>query len=353
MASDALFQELAKALGRPSRAFRAAQAGLAIPEEGLKGYEAGSELADKFQTRKLENQTLSQALGGNVPDSIKGYGGLTVKQFKPTGEILTGIAALDKALREQKEKPQKYQMAPFLKNGHLVRFNPITGQYEIADDPGDRATTVPGGNAASGTPGNVITGTPELSPRVAPTIPASETDKLSDLMNMKEALGVARKNFSPDFVGPGSARLQGVRQTVDMPSLGLGASKQGALFTQSVQDLKDRLLRARSGAQINEQEYQRLSTLVPDQYKSVPDFLAKMDRFQEVLDQTISSKRQELMRAGYRGASSLPAPQPTDSSPTSIGDPEADAAIARINASNIDPAQKQARIKAVMARAGR
>lgn len=86
-ASESLFQALAQALSQPSKAYRAAQAGLEIPEHALKGYERGADLANKFRQRKLAQQTLRDVLGANVPErfskvadipqeQIEGFGGL-------------------------------------------------------------------------------------------------------------------------------------------------------------------------------------------------------------------------------------------------------------------------------------
>jgi len=288
--SDELYRLLAEAKSRPSGAYRAAKAALDVPEQTLLGYLSGSDIGEKLRQRKLDQQTLLEALGGNVPEGLAGFSRTPVSTLSSLAPAITAAAALEKAGQEKKIPPQKFQQGSFLVGGKLTRFDPVTGQYETTETPGN---AVPSRNP--------IVGRPDISPRVPPTIPVSETEKLSELSGMKEALGVIKQNFSPDFVGPMNARLLTAKQTT-----GYGATGKGALFTQSVQDIKDRLLRARSGAQINEQEYQRLVSLVPDQYKSVPDFIAKLGRFDQILNATISSKRAELMRAGYRGASSLP-----------------------------------------------
>lgn len=92
-----LYSELAKALSQPSKAYRAAKEGLGIPTSALEGYLSGSEAGDKIQSIKFGNQTLDEALGGNVPEGVSPYRNLSVKQFKPTAELLTGVGAVDKA----------------------------------------------------------------------------------------------------------------------------------------------------------------------------------------------------------------------------------------------------------------
>lgn len=82
-----LYDELAKAYAQPSRAFRDVSAALQIPEQGLAGYKSGLDYADEINSRKLKNQTLSQALGGNVPDRIAQYGNLRVPVVKDLGGL--------------------------------------------------------------------------------------------------------------------------------------------------------------------------------------------------------------------------------------------------------------------------
>lgn len=309
--NDRLFEMLAQAQGQPSRALRAVQSAGQAGEDILGGYLKGKEIGDSFQKQKAERQTLSEALGGqDLESGLMNLTGVTGAAQHPN--VMAAIDLL-KAQKEKNTPVPRIQQGQFQYNGMLTRFDPVAGSYEALAPEGWKTIGTPSSLPSKGSstiPKSSIPSGGEISPRVPPTIPTPEADKLADLNAMKEALGVAKKNFSPDFVGPVSARKLGLSQTVNLPSIGLGATGQGALFTQSVQDIKDRLLRARSGAQINEQEYQRLVSLVPDQYKSVPDFLAKLGRFDEVLNSTISSKRQELMRAGYRGASTLPNNQP-------------------------------------------
>lgn len=138
------------------------------------------------------------------------------------------------------------------------------------------------------------TDTPIL-PTVAPSIPGAEVSKIGDLENMKEKLGVIDRNYSPQYVGMVDNKLQAIKQKT-----GFGATGQAANFRQAVQDIKDSLLRARSGAQINEQEYQRLLPLVPDETMSEVDFLAKRARFEEVLNSIIAEKKKAFSSAGYR-----------------------------------------------------
>jgi hypothetical protein len=307
MASDSLYLELAKAYSQPSRAYRATQEALKIPFEALGGYAEAANVADQFRKRKLMSQTLDEALSS-------GIGGLPVDQAENLVHPALAYAALTKANQEKNTPQMRMQQGQFQYNGMLTRFDPLSGTYEALSKEGWQPIGVPKPPSPSrpntGPAPTPIPSGGEISPRVPPTIPTAESDKLADLSAMREALGVVKQNFSPEFVGPINARLLKAKQTS-----GIGATEKGALFTQSVQDIKDRLLRARSGAQINEQEYQRLVQLVPDQFQSIPDFTAKLGRFQQVLDSMTSTKRQELIRAGYRGAATLPNARPSPESP--------------------------------------
>ena len=86
-----LYDELAKALSQPSRAYRTASAALQIPEQGLKGYKEGLDYVDGLDERKLKKQTLEEALGGNVPSRISQYRNLRVPTVKDLGG-LKGLA---------------------------------------------------------------------------------------------------------------------------------------------------------------------------------------------------------------------------------------------------------------------
>lgn len=96
-----LFLKLADAYARPSGAYRAATAALDVPNKGIEGYLQGTEIGDKLQERKLQNMTLSEALGGQpLPSGTEGYGNLRVRQFEPVAKLATGLGNLAKAQRE-------------------------------------------------------------------------------------------------------------------------------------------------------------------------------------------------------------------------------------------------------------
>lgn len=94
--SEGLYQELAKALARPSGAYRAARAGLQIPEQAMEGYTQGADFIDKIRQRKLGQQTLSEVLGGNVR-GLEDFSSLPFNQVERVGKGVSGLADLVKA----------------------------------------------------------------------------------------------------------------------------------------------------------------------------------------------------------------------------------------------------------------
>lgn len=208
--SPELYSELAKALSRPSKAYRATEQGLGIPNSAMEGYMAGSEYGDKLQSIKFGNQTLDQALGGDVPDSVSKYRNLSVKQFKPTAELLTGVGAIEKA------NPYEAVMS----QDDALKLGKVPKGTKIVKPDGTHITYL--GPDQNGRPIGVnqkgetsIIALPEGSSFVAPkssTAPtASERqsagtakviipliDSMGDLIDRADAKGL---------IGPGSARI--------------------------------------------------------------------------------------------------------------------------------------------------
>lgn len=108
MPSDALFLELAKALGQDSRPLRAVKAAAAIPLEAMKGYDTGATFADSIRKRRLEQTPLSQILGRPMPSGTEEYGNLTPETGGMLAKPFEAIAAIDKANREGRDKPADY-----------------------------------------------------------------------------------------------------------------------------------------------------------------------------------------------------------------------------------------------------
>lgn len=125
-------------------------------------------------------------------------------------------------------------------------------------------------------------------------ISSEQASKLGDLESSKRALGEAMKLYKSAWVGPIAGRTGAVEEKF----LGT-ASKDQVKFYSWVRDIQDSLLRARSGAQINEQEYQRLANFLPDPNLPSKSFEARAERFKQELDIVMEEKRKALSEAGY------------------------------------------------------
>lgn len=299
MASDALFMELSRALSRPSKTYRAVEQGLNIPISAMEGYDKGADFADRIRQRELARKTLSEVLGGSIeglPPELQNAPMDTIKQIAPFAHFIS------------KDKENAITMIPLV-NKKGERIGEIPSNAKVISDQfrSPQFAGVQDGQAVIFDPNETsftlkaLPGSGPISPKVAPSIPGSEVSKLGELENLKEKLGVVSANYDPSFVGMADAPLQAIRQKT-----GLGASEKAANFRQAVQDIKDSLLRARSGAQINEQEYRRLLPLVPNENSSDVDFLAKLKRFEQVLDETSGSKQSAFRAAGYRPMNNTP-----------------------------------------------
>lgn len=96
MPSDELYLKLAEALSQPSKAYRAAQAGFDIPRQAIEGYKYGAELSDSIRNRRLQRQTLGEALGGMVPEELQD---LPVDQARNLVPLALAKAQLDRTSR--------------------------------------------------------------------------------------------------------------------------------------------------------------------------------------------------------------------------------------------------------------
>src|SRR6266404_4787415 len=73
MASDRLFELLAQAKSQPSHAYRAAMAGIGIPEQALEGYQSGLEMRANIDKYRLLNTPLGSMYSdpSSIPFGLK------------------------------------------------------------------------------------------------------------------------------------------------------------------------------------------------------------------------------------------------------------------------------------------
>lgn len=119
-----LYDKLAEAYARPSRAYRTFQTAAEIPQRALEGYLAGSQVSDQIRKRKNEQMTLREALGGNLPEGLGGFGDTTVERAGELSKPIEAIAALRKA---QQERTQKGLQFVGTKGPNGLLFNPNEG----------------------------------------------------------------------------------------------------------------------------------------------------------------------------------------------------------------------------------
>lgn len=118
---------------------------------------------------------------------------------------------------------------------------------------------------------------------------------LTALAGLDQSLLEAEKSVSPEFLGPIRGRditFSARRQVGSM--VGAPLSPQETTFRQALGNMSDQLLRARSGAQINEQEFARLAAILPKATDEPGVFKAAIDRFKREL----AVIRAERMRLG-------------------------------------------------------
>lgn len=90
-----LYEKLAEAYAQPSQNYRNFQAGIQGANSAIDTIGKATALREEMRKRKLEQQTLAEALGNNVPESVAPYGGMNVSTLKNLGG-LDAIAKLGK-----------------------------------------------------------------------------------------------------------------------------------------------------------------------------------------------------------------------------------------------------------------
>jgi hypothetical protein len=150
-------------------------------------------------------------------------------------------------------------------------------------------------------PGNARTGTLGEPTGLGKPIPAGEAAKMGDLGTLLTNISEVKKLYkygtdkeNSKWVGPLSGRVGALEEKYTGT-----ASDNQVKFYSFVRDMKDALLRARSGAQINEQEYKRLVTFLPDENLPSSSFKARLDRFEQEVNIILSHKKAALKEGGY------------------------------------------------------
>lgn len=181
-----------------------------------------------------------------------------------------GAATVQKAAMAYSQGKQAPQFTPVQTTGGIIPF----------------ATKGPQAGAFVQPPG----GTP---PPTKP-LPEGAAKEFGALASLRAQVGEAKRLFNPKYVGPAAGRYYSVAENlVNLPP-------DQVQFYAYVNDTKDALLRARSGAQINEQEYARLVKFLPTAELPPQNFKARMERFEKAVEMIQREKAKTYSGQGYQ-----------------------------------------------------
>lgn len=141
-------------------------------------------------------------------------------------------------------------------------------------------------------------------------LPSEQITAETQLDNLKYALDKIKSTYSPDLVGPASARIGRGKQYIEGMAI-----PEAADFYASVGDLRNQIIYLRSGKQINEAEYKRLMDTLPNEYLAPTDFEQKMKYVEGMLNSILESRQRTLSGSGYR------VPSPRSSTPSATPPP--------------------------------
>lgn len=354
MASDALFLALSEALSKPSKAYRAAEAGLRGIGQGIEGYLSGKKIRNQLDDQELGRKTLADVFGPNIPDGVKGFENLRVREAERLGSPLRAIADFKD---KKKDEPT---MVPLVdrKTGKTigqVPSNAVFGGESGSDkppafvstedgmavlydadnpDPTKKFSRVPFPWRTSGETGG-------LGPKIAPTLPAGEAAHSATLRDLLGDLQKIRDNYKPEYVGFYDSNKAKAKQLIDGK-----ASIDAAEFLQSVANYKNKVFQLASGGAIPADEAKRLAEAAPTLNRSDVDFLSRVGNSESIISGQLTNREREFQRAGYSGQAGAALPGNSQT-----GDPQADNAINIIMGSNLSDAEKMNRVNAVRVRA--
>lgn len=168
MASEALFAELARALGQDSRGLRAVKAASEIPFQAMAGYDTGAKFGDSIRERALKRQTLSEALGNKPLE--EGIMNMTGEGGAAQNTNIDNIIALDKARKEAARATQLFgtrgdKGLVFNPNNTSISEIPLPGSSDEPIIPKAVSQTLspyadPSGQPLAFTPGRGLTPVP-------------------------------------------------------------------------------------------------------------------------------------------------------------------------------------------------
>jgi hypothetical protein len=147
--------------------------------------------------------------------------------------------------------------------------------------------------------------------------PSEQLNKLQGLYGFRQQLHRMATTWDPKFTGNIEGRLGWLREFTDLP-IGIEPDKatQEVVFRQIAKSLRDELLRLKSGAQINEQEYKRLIKLVPDEKMPDRNFMGRLFSLATEFENAIEIRESTLGMVGYQAPKRDPLPKIEDLFPS-------------------------------------
>ena len=381
MANDALFQMLAQAKGQPSKALRAVQSAGQAGQDILGGYMQGKELGQQMDTYRL----LSTPLGSMYPDPSQIPFGLSPSHT--VKDLLTIAPAMSNYVPSNLIKGAAQSFgASTTDNGPSI---PQVASTNPSPSIGDTGTPIanpssqPGINVPAGG-----MGLKAFQDVVLPTLKAGQEERHFQTNQANEESRFARgkmagaaetasknlsttgsiqddinnlrqlfKGYNPTpFLGGAGAKLAAASGS---PTFGTPTMQQGNAIQQVAPAL---------GAKINYELTRRFSpgesqllmnNVVPSANDNEANATMKLNNLQRLVAVFQSGDQASINMVASAIAGRLVTAQvptsigtgPSQTPPNAgTGDPEADAAIQRIQSSNLNPQAKQARINAVRAR---
>lgn len=295
--------------------------GLEKQKFGLEKQKFAEEQQSEVRKTVIEMQdfTLNVLAGVNSEEDLQVAKSMIKARYPGKGDVIdrhlpnyspTGVSLIQNMLRTEGEKlraaeleweqskPQAFSAGSVVtqkgEDPFQVPFKPDKPDFELFEDgEGNQAylkkgAAVPRGFTRMEKKGGGVT---INMPKAAPS---GEREKLNKLFEFKSQLDRIKEQYNPKYVG----RVEGV-VGAGKELTGVGADKDESKFRQVVKDIADTLLRLRSGAQINEQEYKRLSKLVPT--LNLPDtvFLARLESLTKAIDHSITTRKGTLSESGF------------------------------------------------------
>lgn len=245
-----------------------------------------AQLRSSLEAQRGQNRLTERALQGDQAN----------EQIDRRGEIAAEMARLQEELRRGRPISATDQAR--------------LAQWEIAEAGRNARAAASGGRSGRGMlmpvmneqgeiqgfynnrTGEAVQAPPEIMGQRRTPVPAGENEKRSLLSGMVDDADHLEQlaNRGRDSIGVVAGRTAAARRGPLSLVLGENSPEINDMFHIS-DNLGDQLLRARSGAQINEQEYARLRPLVPNPRDPEGKFFADLRRFRYEVNRLLTTRQ--------------------------------------------------------------